>query len=122
MMQRRDSWQGGLRGQDHQSTEQQGPKKGVHVPEGTAKRPKPQPTSPAKVQADILWTSRRSLDLDEELMYERAYLVLPREDVKPEPMDEEDPQELDQDEELPFNMSHIKTTGMAEEPDTTTGR
>ena len=53
-------------------------------------------------------------------MYERAYLGRPRKDVKPKPMVEEKPQELDQDEELPFGMSQIKTTGMpgmTEEPD-----
>ena len=48
--QRRDGWQGGWSGQDHQSTEQPGPKNGVHVLEGTAaaKGPKPQLTSPAR--------------------------------------------------------------------------
>ena len=48
--QRRDGWQGGRSGQDHQSTEQPGPKNGVHVLEGTAaaKGPKPQLTSPAR--------------------------------------------------------------------------
>ena len=40
--QRRDGWQGGRRGQDHQSTEQPGPKTVVHVQEGSAKGPKPQ--------------------------------------------------------------------------------
>ena len=54
-------------------------------------------------------------------MYERAYLVRPREDEEPEPMVEEKPQDLDQvhpqNEELPFDMSQIKTTGMTEEPD-----
>ena len=52
-------------------------------------------------------------------MYERACLVRPRKDVKPEPMVEEVHQDLDQDEDLPFDMSQIKTTwtGMTEEPD-----
>ena len=66
--QRQRNWQGGRRGQDPQSTEQPGPK-GVRVPEWTAKGPKPQPKSPAKVQAHMLRTSRRSSDSVEELMY-----------------------------------------------------
>ena len=32
-------------------------------------------------------------------------------------MDEKEPQELDQDEKLPFDVSQIKTTSMTEEPD-----
>ena len=50
-------------------------------------------------------------------MYERANLLRVRDDVKPESMVEEKPQELDQDDELPFDMSQIKTTGTTEEPD-----
>ena len=119
--QRRESWQGGRRGQDQQSTEQPGPKKGVDVPEGPAKGPKPQPTSPTKVQTSMLRTSQRTSDSDEELVYERANpsLVRIREDAKPDPMMEEkpEPQTSDQDEALPFNMDQIKTTGMTEEPD-----
>ena len=49
-------------------------------------------------------------------MYERAYLVRPLEDVEPEPMGEEVHQDLDQDEDPPFDMSQIKTSGMKEEP------
>ena len=98
---RRDGWQGGLRGQDLQSTEEPGPKPGVHAPKGVAKGLKPQPMSPAKIQAYMLQTSRRSSDSDEELMCERACLVRPREDVKPKPMGEEVPQDLDHDEDLP---------------------
>ena len=87
------------------------------MPEGTAKGPKPQLKSPAKVQAHMLRTSRRSSDSDEELMYERANLERPLEDVKPEPMGEEVHQDLDQDEDPPFDMSQMKTSGMDEEPD-----
>ena len=75
--QRRNGWQGGRRGQNHQSTEQPGPKTGVRVPEGAAKGPRPQQKSPVKVQAHMLRTSMRSSDSDEELMYERACLVRP---------------------------------------------
>ena len=115
--QRQGNWQGGRRGQDPQSTEQPGLKTGVRVPEGAVKGPKPQPKSPAKAQAHMLRTSRRSSDSDEELMYERAYLVRPQEDVKAKPMGEEVHQDLDQDEDPPFDMSQIKTSGMEEEPD-----
>ena len=90
------------------------------MPEGAAKGPKPQPKSPAKVQAHMR-TSRRSSYSDEELMYERACLVRHREYVQPEPMVEQCHPDLslrlDQDEDLPFDMSQIKTTGMTEEPD-----
>ena len=65
----------------------------------------------------MLRTSQRTSDPDEELMYERANLLRVRDDVKPESMVEEKPQELDQDDELPFDMSQIKTTGMAEVSD-----
>ena len=81
--QRREGWQGGRRSQDQPSTEQQGPKKGVHVPEGPAKGTKQQPTSPTKVQTSMLRTSRRTSDSDDELMYARANLVRAREDAKP---------------------------------------
>ena len=57
------------------------------------------------------------MDSDEGLMYERACLVRPRGEVKPEPMVEEDHQDLDRDEDLPFYMSQIKTAGVTEEPD-----
>ena len=50
-------------------------------------------------------------------MSERACLVRPQEDVEHEPVVEEDHQDLEQDDDLPFNMSQIKTTGMTEEPD-----
>ena len=105
--QRREGRQGGRRGQGQQSTKQPGPKKEVQVPEWPAKGPKPQPTSPAKVQARMLRTSKRTSDSDEELMYVRANLVRPREETKPEPMVEEKSEVLSQDDELPFDMDQI---------------
>ena len=78
--------------------------------EGPAKGPKQQPTSPAKVQAHMLWTmrtSKRTSDSDEELIYERANLVRARDDAKPEQMVVEKPLALDQDDELPFDMDQI---------------
>ena len=87
------------------------------MPEGAVKGPKPQPKSPAKAQAHMLRTSRRSSDSDEELIFERAYLVRPQEDVKPKHMHKEVHQNLDQDEDPSFDMSQIKTEGMGKEPD-----
>ena len=80
---------------------------------GAAKGAKPQLKSPAKAQAHMLWTSRRSSDSDKKLLYERAYLVRPREDIKQrtEPMDKD----LDQDVDSPFSMSQIKSSVMDEE-------
>ena len=81
---------------------------------GAAKGAKPQLKSPAKAQAHMLWTSRRSSDSDKKLLYERAYLVRPREDIKQRtaPMDKD----LDQDVDSPFSMTQIKTSVMDEEP------
>ena len=76
------------------------------MPEGIAKGAKPPQKSPAKVQAHMLRTSRRSFDSDEELMHERAYLVRPRKNIerRTEPMD----QGMDQEVDSPFNINQIK--------------
>ena len=80
--------------------------------EGAGRGAKPPQKSPAKAQAhrDMLRTSRRASDSDEELLYERACLVRPSEDVeqRTEPMDKD----LDQDVDSPFNMTQIKTSVM----------
>ena len=67
-----------------------------------------------KSQAHMLRTSRRSSDSDEELLYERAYLVRPRENVeqRTEPLDKD----MDQEVDSPFSMTQIKTSVMDEEP------
>ena len=81
------------------------------MPKGAAKGPKPQLKSPAKAQAHTLQTSRRSSYSDEELLYKRAYLVKPQEDVgkPPKPMGEEDHTDLDQevDSSSSFDLSRI---------------
>ena len=112
--QRQSNWQGGRRGQDPQQAEQQGPKGGIRVPEGAAKGANSLQKSPTKAQAHTLLTTQRSSDSDEELMYKRAYLVRPRENIErqTEPMD----QDVDQEVDSPFNMNLIKTSVMDEEP------
>ena len=79
--QRQNNWQAGRRGQDPHPTEQPAPKPGVRVPEGAAKGSKGPQKSPVKAQANVLWTSRRTSDSDEDLMYERAFLVRARDDI-----------------------------------------
>ena len=114
--QQQSNWQGGRRGLDPQQAEQPGPKAGVRVPEGVAKGAKLPQKSPAKAQAHIMMlrTSLRSSDSDEELMYERACLVRPRENIdrQTEPMDKD----MDQEVDSLFSITQIKTLIMDEEP------
>ena len=86
------------------------------MPEGVAKDPKPQPKSPAKAQAHMLRTSRRSSDSDEKLLYEKAFMVRPREYVEEPHEPKEDRKDLDQEVDSPFDMSWIKTPGVDDEP------
>ena len=52
------------------------------MPEGGAKGTMAPQKSPAKAQAHMfLQTSQRSSDSEEELMYARAFLVRPRENI-----------------------------------------
>ena len=79
--QRQNNWQA-RRGTDQQPapTAQPAPKTGVHVPEGAGKDYRAPRKSPAKVQARMLRTSRRTSDSDKDLVHEKAYLVRPREE------------------------------------------
>ena len=114
---RQGNWQGEKRMQEHQLTEQSGPKAGVRVPDGgcegtQASAEVARQGSQLESQAHMLQTSRRSSDSDEELMYERAYLVRPTEDINRSPKPKEDCNELDQEVDSPFDMSQIKTQVM----------
>ena len=79
--QRQNNWQAGRRGQDPPQAEQPAPRTGVQGPEGAAKGAKGPQKSPAKAQANMLRTSRRSSDSDEDFMHERACLVRVRKEI-----------------------------------------
>ena len=63
---------------DQQVSAQPGPKTGVHVPEKAGKDYKGPLKSPAKSQARMLRTSRRTSDSDEDMVYEKAAAFLVR--------------------------------------------
>ena len=67
---------------DQQVSAQPGPKTGGHVPEGSGKDYKGPQKSPAKVQARMLRTSRRTSDSDDDMVDEKAaaFLVRPRDE------------------------------------------
>ena len=82
--------------------------------EGAAKGTKAPQKSPAKAQAHMLRTSRRSTDSDEELMYELAFLVRPSENIDRQTgaMGQSMVQEVDS----PFSMDQIRMSIMDKEP------
>ena len=86
----------------------------MQVPEGAAKGAKGQQKSPAKAQANMLRTSRRSSDSDKDLMYEREFLVRAskEEDKTARVMEPSMVREVDS----PFSMDQIRTSIMDEEP------
>ena len=108
--QRQNNWQAGRRDQDPQPAEQPAPRTGVRVPEGAAKGAKGPQKSPVKAQANMLKTSRRTFDSDEDLMYERAFLVGACEDIdkKGGPVEPSMVHEVDS----PFSMDQIRTSIM----------
>ena len=87
--QRRDGWQRNGRWQDQQAPEQQGPKKGVNVPEGAGKAVKTQQSQPKKADVNMLWACRETSDLDEEQNRERVCFVRARIDEPAEPISSE---------------------------------
>ena len=81
---------------------------------GLPREPNLSRSRPPRLKLACYGPASVSSDSDEELLYERAYLVRPSEDVEQqtEPMDKD----LDQDVDSPFSMTQIKTSVMDEEP------
>ena len=64
----------------------------------------------------MLRTSQRTSDSDEYMVYETANRVRVRKDPPSEPIKMEKAEMSDPDEELPYDMEQIKTSGSADEP------
>ena len=116
MRQRQNNWQG-RHGMDQQVSAQPGPKTGVHVPEGAGKDYKGPQKSPAKAQARMLRTSRRTSDADEDMVYEKAaaFLVRPRDEYNK--LDGATGTSMVHEEDSPFSMDKIRTSILDSEPD-----
>ena len=84
------------------------------MPEGAAKGAKGPQKSPAKAQANMWRTSWRSSDSDEELMYERAFLVRAREDIDKKEGNAEP--KMVHEVDSPFSMDQIRTSIMDDCP------
>ena len=95
---------------DQQVSEQLGPKTGVHVPEGLGKDYKGPQKSPAKAQAWMLQTSRRTSDSDEDMVYEKAtaFLVRPRDEYNK--LGGATGASVVHEEDSPFSMDQIRTS------------
>ena len=105
---RQNNWQG-RRGMDQQASAQLGPKTGVHVQEGAGKDHKGPQKSPAKAQARMLPTSRRTSNSDEDMAYEKAAacLVRPRDEYNP--LARATGASMVHEDDSPFSMDTIRT-------------
>ena len=102
---------------DQQASTQPGPKTGVHVPEGAGKDYNGPQKSPAKAQACMLRTSRRTSDSDDDMVYEKAaaFLVRPRDEYNQ--LGRAPGASMVHEEDSPFSMDKIWTSILDSEPE-----